>query len=49
MFKYSCTYQGNNYCDDIDCQLELDEFPDGVVNVSSPHHCLHNGTEVIVD
>lgn len=40
--------EGDGHCYDVDCDLELNELADGVVNVPAPQHCLHDGVEVVV-
>lgn len=37
-------HDGNN----INSKLELKEFGDRVVHISTPHACLHNGSEVVI-
>lgn len=44
-----CTYQCADNCNYVDCKLELDEFSDGVVDVTTPKHCLDYRVEVVVD
>jgi hypothetical protein len=39
---------GNNDGDNVDSELELEEFGDAVVDVSTPHDSFDNGAEVIV-
>ena len=43
-----CPDKGDADCYDIDGKLELNEFPDRIVDVPSPKDCLHDGVEVII-
>jgi hypothetical protein len=40
--------KGNRHGDDVDSKLELNEFANGVENVTSPQGGLHDGCEVVV-
>lgn len=51
MSTYLCdagTGEGDDDCHDVDRQLELEEFRDAVVDVTSPHDGLDDAGEVIV-
>lgn len=40
--------EGHNDGDHIDGELELQELGDAVVDVSAPHHGLHDAAEVVI-
>lgn len=40
--------EGHNHGHHIDCQLELQELGDAVVDVAAPHHRLDNAAEVVI-
>ncbi|GMR34385.1 hypothetical protein PMAYCL1PPCAC_04580, partial [Pristionchus mayeri] len=40
--------EGDRNRDDVDRELELQEFGDGVIDVAAPHHGLDDGGEVVV-
>jgi len=40
--------KGDNDGDHVDCELELEELGDAVVDVPSPHDRLDNTREVVV-
>ena len=40
--------EGHNHRHHIDSQLELQELGDAVIDITPPHHCLHNAAEVVI-
>ena len=40
--------EGDNDGDDVDSELELQELSNAVVDITTPHHRLHNAREVVI-
>jgi hypothetical protein len=44
----ACSKEGNNDGDHVDCQLELKELGDAVVDVTTPHDGLDNRRKIVI-
>lgn len=40
--------EGYYHSHHVDCQLELEEFGDAVIDISPPHHSLDNTGEIVI-
>lgn len=40
--------EGHGDCNHIDSKLELQKLGDAVVDISAPHHSLHDAAEVVI-
>lgn len=40
--------EGDDHGHNVHSQLELKEFGDAVVNISSPHNCFNNACKVVI-
>jgi hypothetical protein len=42
------TNKGHNNCHYVDSELKLKELSYAVIDIASPHHCLHYAAEVVI-
>lgn len=40
--------EGHNHSHHVNCELELQELGDAVIDIAAPHHCLDDTAEIVV-